>query len=379
MYLYQESHRYFAQTAEDLRDLAEEELRFLDAQSIKPVYRGLHFTAAPHVLYTINFRARLINRVLAPLIAFNCHSDRTLYKKAREIEWRDFLTPPETLAVFANVANSAIKHSKFAALRLKDAIIDYFRDRIGQRPSIDTENPQVWVHLFIENNRATVSLDTSGGSLHRRGYRVQSVDAPMMETLAAAIIRLTDWNGENTLYDPFCGSGTLLCEAYMHARNLPAAFRRIKFGLEALPDFDAQLWDEVKKKTNLLTKPLDQGRIRGSDISSDAVEAAAKNCSQIDSDGVIEVHQHDVFELDGIQNQTIVCNPPYGIRLDKWRDLSAFYKRLGDFLKQRCTGSTAYIYFGERKYIKNVGLRSSWKKPLSNGGLDGRLVKYELY
>jgi putative N6-adenine-specific DNA methylase len=201
----------------------------------------------------------------------------------------------------------------------------------------------------------------------------------MMETLAAAIIRFTNWNGETTLYDPFCGSGTLLCEAYMHARNLPAALRRERFGFEVLPDFDGQLWDEVKKETEEEVKPIEQGRIRGSDISSEAVKTAAQNCSRIDPQGLIQVEQHDVFELDGIENQTIVCNPPYGIRLHKRRDLSGFYKRLGDFLKQRCTGSTAYIYFGERKYIKNIGLRSSWKKPLSNGGLDGRLVKYDLY
>ncbi len=378
-YSYQDDSTYFAQVAEDLQELAEQELATLGATDLRPGFRGLYFTASLRTIYSINLHARLVNRVLAPIKFFNCHSDKYLYQQALKIEWADFLTPDHTFAVFANVSNSAIRHSKFAALRLKDAIADYFRTQFGVRPSVDTREPDLWVNLHIARNRATISLDTSGGSLHRRGYRVSAVEAPMVETLAAAIIKQSGWDGSQPMYDPFCGSGTLLCEGYIHASNQPAAMLRKKFGFERLPDFDKSLWREVRGESLKNKVPLKRGIISGSDISLAAVEAARTNCSAIDADRAIEIKQKDIFDVQKIEGQAIFCNPPYGIRMRKGEDLSLFYKRFGDFLKQRCCGSSAYIYFGERKYLKNIGLRSSWKVPLSNGGLDGRLAKFELY
>lgn len=379
MYTYQTTHQYFAQVANDIIDIAEEELQSLGAENTRQVYRGIYFTASPGILYAINFHARLISRVLAPLTSFKCHSDKYLYRKASQVSWEDFLDPSLTFAVFATVANSSITHSKFAALRLKDAVVDYFRTRTGDRPSIDTRDPDVWINLHIENNQATISLDTSGGSLHRRGYRKETIQAPMVETLAAAIIKYSGWDGSIPLYDPFCGSGTMLCEAYMYASHMPAAMLRGKFGFERLPDFDAALWNQVKKEGMSKITPASKGVISGSDISSEAVRASVCNCSVIDTAQAIELERHDVFDIENIEGQVIVCNPPYGIRTGKNIDLSGFYKEFGDFLKQRCHGSTAYIYFGERKYLKNIGLRSSWKKKISNGGLDGRLAMFELY
>jgi len=379
MYLYQETHRYFAQVADDIKDVAEKELRALGAQETSPAYRGVYFNASPKVLYTINFHARLINRVLAPLTWFDCHSDRYLYKKSSEIPWEDFLDPSQTFAVFATVANSAIRHSKFAALRLKDAIVDYFRSGTGVRPSIDTRNPDVWINLRIYNNEATVSLDTSGGSLHRRGYRKQTIQAPMVETLAAAIIQYSEWDGRVPLYDPLCGSGTLLCEAYLHASHTPAALLREKFGFERLPDFDASLWKQVRREGREKIRAPSPGLISGSDIDGAAIQATTQNCAVLDAGNSISIQKRDAFQIEKIEGAVIVCNPPYGIRMGQKTDLGDFYKRLGDFLKQRCQGSTAFIYCGERQYIKNVGLKPTWKKPLVNGGLDGRLAKYELY
>jgi len=374
------NHRYFAQMADEIKEMAEEELQSLGATETKPVYRGLHFQATPEVLYKINCHARLLNRVLAPLVTFKCHSDHYLYKKSFQIPWDDFLDSSGTFAVFATVSHSAIRHSQFAALRLKDAVVDFFRERTGERPSIDRRNPDVWLNLHIQNNEATISLDTSGGSLHRRGYRRSSVAAPMVETLAAAIIRHSGWDGSIPLHDPFCGSGTLLCEAYMHAVNMPAAILRTKFGFERLPDFDLSLWQTVRKEGLESMRKVPPGLISGSDISSEAVRAALDNCAEIiGNKGLIKIEQKDLFKLEHLHGRVIICNPPYGIRMNKITDLSGFYKNLGDFLKQRCGGSTAFIYFGERKYLKSIGLRPSWKKPLANGGLDGRLAKYEMY
>ncbi len=379
MYNYQKTNRYFAQAADDIKDIAEEELLSLGAQKTSQAYRGIYFTADTQELYTINFHSRLINRVLAPLISFNCRSDELLYKKSLQVNWEDFLNPTKTFAVFASVTNSSIKHSKFASLRLKDAIVDYFRNRTGKRPSIDTREPDVWFNLHIENNEATISTDTSGGSLHRRGYRIQSIQAPMVETLAAAIINYSGCDGKSILYDPFCGSGTLLCEAFMFASKTPSSIFRKKFGFERLPDFNLSIWRKIKEDALEKIIPVKKGTIAGSDISPDAVKASIANCKVIDKENVIEIENKDVFDIDKIDGSTIICNPPYGIRIGRTDDLGDFYKRFGDFLKQRCKNSTAFIYFGDRKFIKNIGLKPSWKKPLSNGGLDGRLVKYELY
>jgi putative N6-adenine-specific DNA methylase len=379
MYLYQKSNRYFAQVADDIKEIAESEIISMGAEETKQVYRGISFRADFKTLYKINYYSRLASRFLAPLIEFDCHSERYLYKTASQIKWEEFLNPSMTFAVFSSVANSSIKHSKYAALCLKDAIVDYFKERLGERPSIDTTQPDIWLNLHIENNMATISLDTSGGSLHRRGYRKNTVMTPMVETLAAAIIRYSGWDMNTPMCDPFCGSGTLLCEAYMLATNTPAAILRARFGFERLPDFDKGIWDQVRNeaKKNIISMP--KGLISGSDMSQEAVKYSLTNLSAIDHDRIVSVQKKDLFDMDGINGRVIICNPPYGIREGKGSDLSGFYKKFGDFLKNRCKGSTAYIYFGERRYIKDIGLKSGWKRPLSNGGLDGRLVKYELY
>lgn len=378
-YTYQKTKRYFAQVANDIKELAEAELRTLGATDVAGAYRGIYFNAEPQVLYRVNYQSRLISRVLAPLSSFHCPSDQVLYQQTSKIHWEDFLDSSLTFAVFATVSQSKITHSQFAALRLKDAVVDFFRDRTGDRPSIDTRNPDVWLNLHIEKDQATISLDTSGGSLHRRGYRRETVAAPMIETLAAAIISLLEWDGQRPLVDPFCGSGTLLCEAYMAASHTPAGVLRKYFGFQNLPDYKASLWQQVKREglnQRIITSP---GLIAGSDVAKEAVRAATANAAAITRNHHIRIERQDAFKIPEIADSIIVCNPPYGIRMAQDEDLSAFYKQLGDFLKQRCRRSTAFIYFGERAYIKRIGLKPSWKKPLATGGLDGRLVKYELY
>jgi putative N6-adenine-specific DNA methylase len=379
MYLYQKTNRYFAQVADDIKDIAEKEIKALGGLEIKPVYRGISFKADLKTLYRINYWSRLISRVLAPLIQFDCHSERYLYKTASQINWEDFLDASMTFAVFSSTVNSAIKHSKYAALCLKDAIVDFFKEHHGKRPSINTTSPDVWFNLHIDNNMAVISLDTSGGSLHRRGYRKDTVSTPMAETLAAAIIQYSGWDKGTPLYDPFCGSGTLLCEAYMYAANIPASVLRQAFGFERLPDFDKFLWAIVKDEARREKVKIPGGLISGSDISQEAVRFSLGNLSAIDHEKSVCVEKRDIFDMEEISGKVIICNPPYGKRVGKGEDISGFYKSLGDLLKNRCKGSAAYIYFGERSYIKDIGLRPSWKRPLSNGGLDGRLAKFELY
>jgi len=379
MYLYQKTNRYFAQVADDIKDIAEKEIISLGGLETRPVYRGISFNADLKTLYRITYWSRLVSRILAPLIQFECHSEKYLYKTASQINWEDFLDASMTFAVFSTTVNSAIKHSKYAALCLKDAVVDFFKEQHGKRPSIDTTTPDVWFNLHIENNMAIISLDASGGSLHRRGYRKNTVSTPMSETLAAAIIQYTGWDKIIPMYDPFCGSGTLLCEAYMYAANIPASVLRPSFGFERLPDFDRTLWEKVKDEARRERVKIPKGLISGSDISQEAVKFSLGNLLPIDQDGAVSMEKRDVFNMEEIAGKVIICNPPYGKRVGKGEDISGFYKRLGDFMKNRCKGSAAYIYFGERSFIKNIGLKPSWKRPLSNGGLDGRLAKFELY
>jgi putative N6-adenine-specific DNA methylase len=250
MFTYQKSGRYFAQVAKGLEELGRQELHQLGAREIKPGYRGFYFSADRATLYRINYSGRILSRILAPLLRFDCHSDKYLYRTAAKIDWFALFSLKNTFAIRANVSHSNIKHSQFAAQRLKDAIVDRFRQETGKRPSVDTKEPDVLFNLHIQNNRATVYLDTSGGSLHRRGYRLQSVEAPMQEIVAAAMVRLSGWNGERPLVDPMCGSGTILCEAMMHYCRIPAGYLWKQFGFNALPDFDAGIWKKVKRQVD---------------------------------------------------------------------------------------------------------------------------------
>ncbi len=380
MYQYQKTKTYLAQVPEDIKELAEEELKSLGAKETKLTYRGIYFKADKETLYRINYNARLIIRVLAPLISFDCHSDRYLYKTAfNNIRWEDFLKKDSSFFIIANVSNSKIKHSRYAAQRLKDAIADYFNKKFGKRPSVKKENSDIILNLFIRNNRAIISVDTSGGSLHKRGYRVESVEAPMSEVLAAAIIKLSGWRGEVPLYDPFCGSGTILCEAYMVITNTPAAFLREKFGFELLPDYDFNLWQKVKSESNKKIVEVEKGIIAGSDISESAVNAAKKNCSLIDENGRIKIEKKDFRDIKFEKKKIIITNPPYGIRLKTETPIENLYKEIGDFFKRELKGSAAFVYFGNRGLIKKIGLKPSFKKILYNGGLEGRLVKYDIF
>lgn len=379
MYEYQKTNSFFAQIADGIKEQGAQELSELGATAISPEYSGIHFNAGKETLYRINYATRLASKILAPLISFNCRSTDQLYKKAKQINWTDFISEEETFAVFSNVSNSQINNSHYASLCLKDAIVDSFREVSGKRPDVDPRTPDVWLNLYIRKDRAVISLDTSGGSLHRRGYRKDALSAPMQETVAAAIIRYSQWDGSVPLYDPMCGSGTLLCEALMHYCKIPSGIFRKHFGFEFLPDYDKSVWRKVKKELDRQIRELPDGYIAGSDLSRKAVEISRINTRSLQYGERIRLQVLDFRESKGLSNGVIITNPPYGIRMGKRQELYLLYKALGDFLKQKCTGSTAYIYFGEREFIKKIGLKATWKKPLKTGGLDGRLVKYELF
>jgi putative N6-adenine-specific DNA methylase len=376
---YQRANRYFALAANELHQMAAEELQSFGCSDVKSVYRGVYFVGDKAGLYRANYGSRFISKILAPIASFRCVDKDELYKQARMVKWDALMSLDTTFAIFATVSNSGITHSQYASLVLKDAIVDQFRDKYKKRPNVDPADPDIWYNLHIDRDRATISFDTSGGPLHKRGYRRIQVEAPMMETLAAGIIRFTEWDGEKPLYDPMCGGGTLLAEALMRYCRVPPGVLRKRFGLERLPDFDAGLWAKVKADANGAMRPLPGGLIRGSDLSKEATSAAQINLSTVPEAKGISLETADFRDLDNLENSVIVCNPPYGLRLDKEADIGRFYGEFGDFLKQRCRGSTAWVYLGVKELIPALGLKPSRKIPLSNGALDGRLVKIEVY
>ena len=273
---------------------------------------------------------------------------------------------------------SGIRNSAFAGMRTKDALVDRLRERTGARPSVDRRDPDLRIDVHVREENGTISIDTSGDSLHRRGYRTDTVQAPIQETLAAAILEIAEWNGERPLIDPMCGSGTFLAEGLMRATKTPAGFFRRHFGLFHLPDFESDLWNEILDEAEAQIREPEV-EIQGSDLDKRVVASARRNLGHLPHGRMVRVFRSDFRDHPPIRDALVVCNPPYGVRLKAGEDLSGFYRDFGDFLKQKCTGCSAFVYFGERAWLKSIGLRPEWKRPLMNGGLDGRLARFELY
>ncbi len=380
MFDYQQSGRYFVQWAQGFDEMAIDEMTGLGAGDVTPAYRGAHFSADPATLYGLVYRSRLVMRVLAPLAAFDCRNRDDLYRGGRAVDWGGLFCAGHTFAIVANVfGNTNLRHSQFAAMVLKDAIADAFRSRIGARPSVDRADPDLWLNLHINGPRATISLDVSGGSLHRRGYRQQTVAAPMQETLAAAMVALSQWQGDRPLVDPMCGSGTLLCEALMAYCRIPAGYLRQGFGCGRLPDFDDGLWRQVKQKADAAIRPLPAGLVAGWDVDPAAVKASAANCRLLPGGDKVALHCGDCLEHKGFPDHAIVTNPPYGVRLGRNDDLARFYRQLGDFFKRRCAGSRAALFFGDKTMLKCIGLKPSWKRALKNAAMDGCVAGFDLF
>lgn len=376
---YQRFSTFFAQVAQGFEPLFLQELADLGIHKTNEAYRGVRFTTDSAGLYRVVYNTRLATRILAPLLTFDCHSARYLYQTVRDMPWEDVFAVDQSFAVFSQVSNSKIQHNQYAAQKTKDAIVDRFRDLQGKRPDVDRKDPHLWINLHVQNNRATIALDAAGGALHKRGYRIAGHEAPMQETLAAAIIRKSGYDGSQPLLDPMCGSGTLLAEACLAAEQRPGGFLRKRFGFESFPDFDLKTWKTVRHKAQQRLQPFPEAGILGGDLDAQALRGCRKNISQLPNGQSIQLEQKDFQDQTPTPGTLIITNPPYGLRLQKGANLNDFYKRIGDWLKQSCTGCSAFIYFGERQYLKQIGLRAAWKLPLRNGPLDGRLARFDLY
>jgi len=378
MYEYQ-TNGFFAQVTGKLEDLCEQELIELGATETKIAYKGVYFKSDFTTLYKINYTSRLLSRVLAPLISFPCMNTETLISKAKQIHWEDFLSLKKTFAISGSVSYSSISNSLYASQCLKDGIADYFRDKYLKRPNVEVVNPDVRFNLHIEKNIASISLDTSGESLHKRGYRLLAGEAPMQETLAAAILKISKWDGENPLWDPMCGSGTILCEALMHYCRIPAQKLRKKFGFFNLPEFDKTLWNKVREEYDSKIRQLPKKIIHGSDKSQEAIKVAKENLSHLPFSESVDISCRPFQHVKNFENGTIIVNPPYGIRLGEIEEVKELYKEFGDFLKNNCPGTSAFVYTGNQELRKFIGLKTTKRTPLDNGKLKGVLLQIDSY
>ncbi len=371
---------YFATVARGLETIAAQELTDLGATNVIPNFTGVHFQGDKKLVYKINLWARTIFRVLVPIGEVKSYNAQQLYRSLQNIDWSQYLHPEMTLAVNCTGKNKQLNHSHFTALQIKNSIVDWQYKKYGIRSNIDVENPDLLINGHINHNKCTLSLDSSGSSLHRRGYRPAMGLAPLKETLAAAIIAMIEWTPNVAFFDPLCGSGTLPIEAALKALNIAPGLYRNKFGFESWLDFDASLWEELVTEAKEQQLSAIPAKIWGSDRDSAIIKQArinAKNC------GIGEQVLFTTQELSNItapaDKGVIICNPPYGQRLGSEADLIKLYQLLGDIFKQRFTGWTAYILTGSSALTKKVGLRTSQRIKLYNGTIPCTLLKYELY
>ena len=373
-------NQYFATVARGLEEIAAQELKELGAKKITPKFTGVEFQGDQKLLYYVNLNSRLIFRVLVPIFKFPCRNSEQLYEGVQQINWDNYLSPTETLAVHCTGKNEQLNHTHFSALQVKNAIADQQRDHFGQRSNVDVESPDLIINLHIEKTHAILSLDSTGESLHRRGYRPAMGTAPLKETFASALLTLTDWEPNLPLLDPMCGSGTFLIEAGLKALHIaPGSFRKT-FAFEKWSDFNRELWEQVKteaRQQELSTLPAG---IYGRDRAWEMLEQAQVNVENARLDNHIHIAQRELSDLEPPSDQgIIICNPPYGKRLGEVKELGSLYKELGDIFKQRFKGWIAYVLSGNKELTKQIGLRTSQRIPVYNGSLPCTLLRYELF
>lgn len=369
----------FAAVPRGAEELAAAELTELAISDVKPGKGGVAFSATREGLYRANLWLRTASRVLVQLAVFPCTTPAELYAGVHTLPWHDIITPQMTLAVDCSLRDSALTHSGFVALKTKDAVVDRIREACGSRPNVDTVLPDVRINIHLHKNICTISLDSSGDALDRRGYRLERNEAPLRETLAAAVIALTGWDGSIPLADPMCGSGTIPIEAALHAAHIPPGLHR-QFGFQRWRDYDASLWARICAEAASGIRTLPLGLITGCDIDSKALLLAGRNSAKAGLTGQLH-YLHAAFQQFQPEGDKgiVIINPPYGMRLGEADDLRELYCQIGDVLKKKCRGWTGYVLTGNLELAKYIGLKASRRFVLFNGAIECRLLKYDLY
>jgi len=372
--------RYFATVARGLEEIAAKELEQLGATEIKVEFTGVCFSGDRKLLYRVNLWGRTIFRVLRMIATVKSPNPDELYENLQTIDWDHYLSPDNTFAVHCTGGNSRLNHSHYTTLTVKSAIANWQSEHNGNRSYIDVRNPDILINAHVRDNNCLISLDSSGESLHRRGYRPAMGLAPLKETLAAALIDLTEWTPDLAFLDPMCGSGVLSIEAALKGLNIaPGLFRR-EFGFQCWHDFDDSLWQELLEDAKNTRKFNLSAPIWGSDIDGDIIQEAQANVEDCNLEQYIQLKQAELTEIEPPASQgVLLCNPPYGKRVGQGEALGELYKQLGDVFKQRFKGWTAFVLSGNKDLTKQIGLRTAKRIPIYNGSIPCTLLKYELY
>ncbi|MBN2166161.1 MAG: methyltransferase [Marinilabiliaceae bacterium] len=367
-----------AKTFQGLEDLLAQELQEIGAWNIKPLKRAVSFDANKEILYKSNLCLRTALRILQPITNFRARNEKELYNQVYNYKWSNLLKQNQTFAIDAVTFSKTFTHSQYVALKTKDAIVDHFKNIDGSRPNVDTISPDLLINVHITNDKVTLSLDSSGYSLHKRGYRQGDHRAPINEVLAAGMVLLSQWDKKQPLIDPMCGSGTILMEAAMIAANIPPNINRKKFGFERWNNFDADLWTKIKDEANSkIVQP--SVKISGSDINAKAVDIARQSALDFKLKQFITITQEDFLQKEPEWKKgLIIMNPPYGERL-KPHDTINFYKEIGNQLKRNFAGFDAWIISSNFDALKNIGLKPSKKITLFNGSLECKFERFSLY
>lgn len=366
-----------AKTFQGLEEILARELTEIGANNIQIGRRVVSFTGTRETVYRANYALRTAIRILKPLKHFKASNADEVYDAVKNYDWGSMLDLKTTFAVDSVVYSENFRYSKFVAYKVKDAIVDYFREAYGQRPNISVTNPGIRFHIHVSDDDCTLSLDSSGESLHKRGYRVATVDAPMNEILAAAMVMLTGWQGECDFIDPMCGSGTIAIEACMLARNIaPGRFRK-EYAFEKWPDFNADIFEAVKKEYEI-ERPFEH-MIYAYDNDPKAVAATKANveAAGMSKDFAIACSDFRSF-TQPVEKAIMVTNPPYGVRIST-ANLLGLYRTIGERLKHQFVGNEAWIISNHEECFDSIGLKPSLKIPLFNGSLDCQLQKYQIF
>jgi len=369
-----ERYKFVATTFAGLENVLAQEILELGADDVRVGLRAVCFSGDMKMMYRANYFLRTALRVLLPVETFKIRSADDLYFKSKNIFWEKYFTLDQSFAIHHTVFSNLFRNSMFASLKVKDAIVDRFRQKFQKRPSVDPRNPDIHVNLHIENDVCTISLDSSGESLHKRGYRVGQTEAPINEVLAAGLLKISEWDGCQDFFDPMCGSGTIAIEAALLATNTPPGVIRERFAFQKWKTYKKDLFMELMDEINI-QEP--KGKIVASDIARQAISIALKNAEAAGVERIVDFKVSGFEDFDpGMENPFLLFNPPYGERLNAGN--AEFYSMVGERLKHHYTNATAWI-ISTPECLKSIGLKPSRKVSLLNGDINCSFRKYELY
>lgn len=366
-----------AKTFRGLEEVLATELVNMGANNVQLQRRAVSFTGDKAMMYKANLCSRTASRILKPIMNFDASNPDEVYEQVKKINWSDYMTVDSTFAIDSTIFSEEFRHSKFVAYRVKDAIADWFTERFERRPSVRLDSPQLMINIHISERKCTLSLDSSGESLHKRGYRVAQTEAPLNEALAAGMLLMADWKGQTNFLDPMCGSGTLLIEAALIALNIPPGIYRSSFAFEKWSDFDEELFDTLYNDDSY-ERPFNF-KIYGSDNSPRAIKIAEQNVKSTGLGKYIELQVMPVQKLEApAENCMIVTNPPYGERITS-DDIYGLYASLGTTVKHKFAGSTVWVISSHEECLDKIGLKPTERIRLLNGALDCWYCRYDIF